>query len=387
MRIAFNLINLISSGTLMTGISFLEALAKHRNQHNFVILAPSNFGYESVNAPENIEISFFRRGKFNAIWRVWFDFLMVPYLVRKFRIEVFISLGNHAPANLNIPKIVLFRNSYYTNWDDYEVKSWEKVVKYLERFMFGLTVKSINLIVAQSSYMKERLALVWKIPAEKIKIIPNALSNAFVDQLQNLNYEDTKRELKQGKLVCIYVSRYYAHKNHSFLLSIAGELKKRAIRDVVFAVTVNPMNPNVIKLQSKINEEGLNAYFINLGEITQRELHEWYQKVNCVIFPSKLETFGNPLIEAMAYGLPICAIDLPYARSVCEDAAIYFRKDDVQDGVDKILSLKSSTSLRALLAAKGRQRFQSFPTWDEIVSYYIELSASLYGLQKVVGRK
>ena len=51
-----------------------------------------------------------------------------------------------------------------------------------------------------------------------------------------------------------------------------------------------------------------------LGKITREQVFEYYQQSDCLIFPSKLETWGLPISEAIQFGKPIIAADLPYAH-------------------------------------------------------------------------
>ncbi len=54
-----------------------------------------------------------------------------------------------------------------------------------------------------------------------------------------------------------------------------------------------------------------------------------YATVDGVMFLSTSESYGLPLVEAMACGLPVVCPDLEYARTICGDVAIYFDPNDV----------------------------------------------------------
>ena len=63
-----------------------------------------------------------------------------------------------------------------------------------------------------------------------------------------------------------------------------------------------------------------------IGLQTPQRLALLYESCDAVIFPSLLETWGLPLTEAKAYGLPVLAADLPYARETvgnCEQAVFF----------------------------------------------------------------
>jgi glycosyltransferase involved in cell wall biosynthesis len=56
-----------------------------------------------------------------------------------------------------------------------------------------------------------------------------------------------------------------------------------------------------------------------IGQVPYQELLAYYKSVDALLFPSKIESFGLPLLEASCFGLPVIAADLPYAREVLEN--------------------------------------------------------------------
>lgn len=124
----------------------------------------------------------------------------------------------------------------------------------------------------------------------------------------------------------------------------------------------------------KIPQLDLADMIINLGEIPQSELIGWYSTSDALFFPSYLETFGNPFIEAMSFSLPILAIDLPYARAVCGTAGIYYTKDSVKDAVEKIVILKNDRNFRKIMSKKSAERLKEFPiSWEEVAEKYLKI--------------
>ena len=66
------------------------------------------------------------------------------------------------------------------------------------------------------------------------------------------------------------------------------------------------------------------------GQLDQNSLLKAYHDSDAMLFLSKEESFGFPLIEAMYLGLPIVCPDLPFARVLCGDDAIYFDPNDIE---------------------------------------------------------
>ncbi|ADE29862.1 glycosyltransferase [Rickettsia prowazekii] len=102
-----------------------------------------------------------------------------------------------------------------------------------------------------------------------------------------------------------------AHKNHFNLLKAWKILAGIGIKPSL-ALTINTeLYPELL--------EQIQTYqldIVNLGEISYNEVLDLYTQVSVVIYPSKSESLGLPLIEATVYKIPIIASELDYVRDV-----------------------------------------------------------------------
>ena len=104
------------------------------------------------------------------------------------------------------------------------------------------------------------------------------------------------------------------------------------------------------------------------GYVPKDELVELYQRAACLVFPSRYEGFGLPVVEAMACGTPVVAAADPAMQEVAGDAAIF--TDDLADGVRRALGD------RERLAAAGLARAKSF-SWQETARITAEVYRSV----------
>ncbi len=95
-----------------------------------------------------------------------------------------------------------------------------------------------------------------------------------------------------------------------------------------------------------------------IGLQTRTEMKHHYQQADCLLFPSRLESWGLPITEAKEYGLPVLAADLPYARETVGNhgAAGFFDPLDAKALAQRMLGF--STGQEPLCP-------QSFPTVSE----------------------
>jgi glycosyltransferase involved in cell wall biosynthesis len=95
---------------------------------------------------------------------------------------------------------------------------------------------------------------------------------------------------------------------------------------------------------------------------TSDEMPDMYWSSDIFVYPSPVESFGHPLIEALAAELPVVAADTPLNRELAGDAAVYFSPYDPDDFALKIQQVAQSPEQRRRLIAAGRERCKRF-TW------------------------
>ena len=153
----------------------------------------------------------------------------------------------------------------------------------------------------------------------------------------------------------------------SFLLFVSAiEPRKQPLKAIDAAsavgrklVVVGP--PKDRELAAELTRRGADVR----GYVPKDELVRLYQSAACLVFPSRYEGFGLPVVEAMACGTPVVAAPEPALQEVAGDAAVF--TDDLAAGITRALAE------RERLAAAGIARAQLF-TWRETA----RLTADVY---------
>ena len=99
-----------------------------------------------------------------------------------------------------------------------------------------------------------------------------------------------------------------------------------------------------------------------IGSIPYEELLTYYKRCNGLLFPSKLESFGLPLVEAAIFGVPVIAADLPYAREVLEgyEGVQFANCDSVEIWSSKLIELLSTKIINSPLIQKYENSWSEF---------------------------
>ncbi|TPL83587.1 glycosyltransferase family 1 protein [Mesorhizobium sp. B2-3-12] len=109
-----------------------------------------------------------------------------------------------------------------------------------------------------------------------------------------------------------------------------------------------------------------------LGRVSDHDFKKALEGALCFLFPSRIEGFGLPAIEAMASGCPVIASTSPCLPEICGDSALYADPDDVQSWADKVRQLAVDPDLRKRMVGKGHTRASSY-SWRWIAWKYLEL--------------
>lgn len=113
----------------------------------------------------------------------------------------------------------------------------------------------------------------------------------------------------------IYVANGGVHKNHINLIEAWTLLAAKNIKPSL-CVTLGESDGELIEyIESKKIRYGLNVS--NIGNVSHADMANFYKKSRALIYPSKTESLGLPLIEASAIGLHVLAGELDYVRDVC----------------------------------------------------------------------
>lgn len=117
------------------------------------------------------------------------------------------------------------------------------------------------------------------------------------------------------------------------------------------------------QVRNEIRKLGLEANVEFLGRQTPDALLDLYRRCLFLVFPSTAETFGNPLVEAMACATPVACSDAAAMPEVVGDAALLFDPYSPEAIAEAMERLIVSPGLRAELAAKGLARSRLF-SWE-----------------------
>ena len=170
-----------------------------------------------------------------------------------------------------------------------------------------------------------------------------------------------------------FLGSYRVHKNLSLLLEAFRLAMDRIPEDrkLVISGSSGRLSAANREVMDSINAKGVRVVFT--GYVSNACVARLYREADAFIFPSLSEGFGLPVLEAFHFGAPLLASNATSLPEVAGDAALYFDPNDVRDMAEAIVRFYVDPGLATDLAARGRQRLESF-SWktasEETVALY-----------------
>ena len=162
----------------------------------------------------------------------------------------------------------------------------------------------------------------------------------------------TLRSAAGGPLV-LYAGRLGKEKDVSLVIEAFAIVASR-VPDARLAIA--GVGPHESKLRAQTARLGCASRIEFIGALDKPDLGSYYRAADVFAFASTTETQGLVLIEAMAHGLPVAAVDCPVSREVVPPNAGALAADDPSSLADAIVSLlRAGGAERSRLRAAARR--------------------------------
>lgn len=187
-------------------------------------------------------------------------------------------------------------------------------IKYwVARWLFRRNIRYASNFIVQTEAMKSSLIDSYPEIKNRIHIIAQPAPSWLISsQLKRTQFHNGP----ELGLRLFYPAASYPHKNH------------RILREITPSETW-PVSELILTISANLNPNPSVPWIRCVDKLQPDAVLDVYRTADALLFLSLAESFGFPLVEAMWIGLPIICPDLPYARTLCGEQAIYFDPHNV----------------------------------------------------------
>jgi len=362
MRIGINTLSVTSSrgGAKTYLINLVKALAKIDHKNDYLIFVTSKnrhlFDIDSPNF-HIIEVPLISE---NRGLRVMFEQVALPLYLWKYGIDVFFSPGNSALLSPTVKHQVMvvhgplvvrkLRERYAPN----ELRKLDALYydALLPRF-----INRADKVIAVSHNFRQWLLDEVPIDESKVRVIHEGVDAELFQQTEKTSSMDLP------KPYILFLSTLFHYKNANKAIQAFALVKKRY--GIPHELVIGGRDPGgrVAELRKLSEEQGVADSVRFLGQVPFELVPDLYKHADIFLYPSTVESFGLPPLEAMACGTPVIGSNRCSVPEVIGDAGLIVDPDNIEEMAEAIWRLLHDQELRNRLVQKGYERVNMF-TWE-----------------------
>ena len=234
------------------------------------------------------------------------------------------------------------------------------------RRLAGRALRLSGTTVCISEFTKQQLMKEYRVSGDRLQVIYPWIDEAF---LQGCRKTDPGKPLVEGDYL-LYVGNRSAHKNLKVLFDALRLLLPEypGLKAVVAGARMRPHDA----VDAAASDPMLKGHIVQYLQVSDEQIMKLYAFARVFVFPTFIEGFGIPPLEALAFGVPVVCSDIPVIREVCGDAVRYADPYDPASFALEIRSALLDAEKNSIIKETGSGRLSLYRK-ELSLSQYLEL--------------
>lgn len=319
------------------------------SDHEFTIFGVKGFGdaYPQIrNRTDTVEVPWASgaQGLRIAAEHSW-----LAFEVRRRKLDVLHHGVGTTPFVKAAPTVVTIHDAHIRHYPENFIRPkrlWLRVnVPY--------SIRRCEVVSVPSRWVMQDLVSSYRADPNKIAVVPFGSEGLFGDSPASA--EAARERYRLERPYFFFPGRTYPHKNHRFLIDAFAALSPET--DLILT---GPSWFRDREIFAAVRHGGLDTKVRHLGRVPRADLAGIYQGAIALVYPSRFEGFGAPVLEAMSAGCPVISSNVTALPEVVGDAGILLDPLDKPAWTEAMQKVAADTSLRQDLIARGRARASEF---------------------------
>lgn len=310
MKIVISAVNLIEGGPLTILQNCLESLSEYATWNNIKVYALVHNKdlclYPHINY---IEIPWAKNNWFN---RMYCEYFYLKKLSEQINPDLWLSLHDITPnVNARIRAVYCHNPTpfYRPSLSDMKYNYKEFLFSLFYRYFYQINIKKNAYVIVQQNWLRDSFSKMFNLDAKKVIV---ALPN-HKDVLEN-HIKHREHDI----CTFFYPAFPRTFKNFEVICKACSILEEEGVDRFRVVLTLKG-------IENKYAQDIFNTYshlkrIEFCGLLSREKVLDFYRETDCLLFPSKLETWGLPISEFMNYEKPMLISDLPYAYETAAGA-------------------------------------------------------------------
>ena len=309
-------------------------------------------------------------------YHIWEQFIL-PNAVHKHRVDILHCTSNTAPMFVNVPLVLTLHDIIYLEnfkFISYKSTVYQLIGNFYRRWVVPRILNKSEVIVTVSN--TEKSTIVQKYPelSDKVKVVYNSYGEYFkYPPVQKEEEIIAKYNLPEKYIFCL--GNQSPKKNLSNILK--GYFLFLEKTEEKIPLVLADHSPGDIFLLLNSASSKYRPYLRFIGYVSNSEIPIIYKNSEMFLYPSIRESFGIPLLEAMAMKTPVLTSNISCMPEIAGRSAFLadpFNPSSIANGIEALLH---NQKLRNTLIERGSQRIKIF-SWENSARQMIEIYEQIF---------
>jgi glycosyltransferase involved in cell wall biosynthesis len=289
-----------------------------------------------------------------AAERTWLD-----RAVHRRRLALVHHGGGTAPPMGDVPMVLTVHDIQYLTYPEH----FSRLKRAWLRHAVPAGLRQARVVTTPSEFVKSTLVTAYDADPDRVVVVPHGVppdlaSSGADEAVAEADLEVRARHGLAGGFL-LYPAATYPHKNHRVLLDALRLLPASIDLKLVL---IGSAGRGEAALRAAVGDLGLETRVVRAGRVPDSDRDSLLRQAEALVFPSRYEGFGAPVLEAFAIGTPVIAADATALPEVVGNAGLLIAPDDPAAWAAAIERVTTDATLRARFACAGRARAQELST-------------------------
>lgn len=237
------------------------------------------------------------------------------------------------------------------------------------------SIMAADKIIVPSEFVKKTILSLFDIDYRKINVVEHGVKEIFFQEPTVQSLKTIKAKYNLPDEYILFVGTHEPKKNIRAVLSVYERLlNKYSKLGLVIVGQRGWRSQDTRLLLEKMKVKNTNL--IETGFVPDEELVSIYKLAKVFLFPSLVEGFGLPLLEAMATGTPVVSTNVAAIPQVVGNCALLAKPQDMESLYKEAKKVLENKELYTTLAEKGKQHSKKF-SWQKTARNTVSVYKSI----------
>ncbi len=359
-------------------LELIRHLQKIDLKNNYVVFVKPGPDNSCIKETANFKIVQLSGGIY-PVWEQW----ALPKAVEKEKCDILHCTSNTAPLSIKIPLVLTLHDIIYMERLSFFKKGaslYQKFGNLYRRIIVPRIVKKTDKIITVSKFEKKRIVEYFGLNNNKLSVVYNGVGRHFVKINEQSKKQFISNKYNLPDKFIFFLGNTDPKKNTLRVLK-AYELYLRKSSKKL-PLVVSDFNKKLLKQSlSKINAENIIDNIYLTGYISNMDLPAVYSQSELFLYPSLRESFGIPIIEAMACGVPVITSNTSSMPEISGEAAVLINPFNVPEIADAMIKVEENLEYRKHLIQAGLKQAEKF-LWEVMAQKVLNIYQKIEQLKQ-----